>query len=193
MARLEKNFFRQKTERVARQLLGKILVRRIGKKIISGMIIETEAYIGPHDLACHASKGKTSRTSVMFGEAGIWYIYLIYGFYYCLNMVTEEKEYPSAVLIRSLEPLEGIEYMKRHRNTDIMSNLASGPGKLCQALKINKTLNNTSAILKNSALFIEDQGIKISPKNIVKATRIGVDYAGEWKDKLLRFYVNQNP
>lgn len=192
MARLEKNFFRQKTERVARQLLGKILTRRIGKKIISGMIIETEAYVGPHDLACHASKGKTNRTSVMFGEAGIWYIYLIYGFYYCLNIVTEEKDYPSAVLIRSLEPLEGIEYMKCHRKTDIMSNLASGPGKLCQALEIDKTLNNTSAVLKNSALFIEDRGIKIASKNMVKATRIGVGYAGEWKDKLLRFYVKNN-
>ena len=86
MPKLGKKFFREKTERVARQLLGKVLTRRIGRKIISGIIIETEAYAGPHDLASHASKGKTNRTSVMFGEAGAWYVYLIYGFYYCLNV-----------------------------------------------------------------------------------------------------------
>lgn len=192
MTILDKDFFQQKTERVARKLLGKVLVRKIDNKIISGIIVETEGYIGPHDLACHASKGKTNRTSVMFGEAGVWYAYLIYGFYYCLNIVTEEKDYPSAVLIRALEPSEGIEHMKQNRNTDAAANLTSGPGKLCQALGINKTYNNTSATEKNSTLFIEDRGIVISPRNIVKTTRIGVDYAGEWKDKLLRFYIKDN-
>lgn len=192
MERLDKKFFQQKTERVARQLLGKVLVRKLGEETISGIIVETEAYIGPHDLACHASKGKTSRTSVMFGESGMWYVYLIYGFYYCLNIVTEKKEYPSAVLIRALEPLEGVEYMKRNRNTDVLNNLTSGPGKMCQAFGIDKSLNNTPAIEKNSTLFIKDRGIKISSRNIVKTKRVGVDYAGEWKDKLLRFYVKDN-
>ncbi len=192
MKQLNKKFFQQKTEYVAKQLLGKVLVRKIEGKTISGIIIETEAYTGPHDLACHASRGKTARTSVMFGEAGVWYVYMIYGFYYCLNIVTEEKEYPSAVLIRALEPLEGIEYMKQHRNINAVTNLTSGPGKLCQALKIDKTLNSTSAVAKNASLFIEDRGSAISPKNIIKTTRIGVDYAGEWKDKLLRFYVKEN-
>lgn len=189
MPRLEKKFFEQKTERVARQLLGKVLTHKVGQKIISGMITETEAYVGPDDLASHASKGKTNRTSVMFGEASVWYVYLIYGFYYCLNIVTEKKDYPSAVLIRALEPLKGIKYMKQHRNIDILTNLTNGPGKLCQALKIDKALNNTSAVLKNSTLFIEDRGLKIASKNIIKTARIGVDYAGEWKNKLLRFYV----
>lgn len=192
MVRLDKKFFQQKTEQVARQLLGKVLVRKLGEKTISGMIAETEAYVGPHDLACHASKGKTNRTSVMFGEAGVWYVYLIYGFYYCLNIVTEKKEYPSAVLIRALEPLKGIEHMKKNRNTDAITNLTSGPGKLCQALEIDKLLNNTSAVLKNSTLFIEDRGIKVASRNIIKDKRIGVDYAGKWKDKLFRFYLKNN-
>lgn len=192
MPRLAKKFFREKTERVARELLGKILVRRIGQKIIAGLITETEAYVGPEDLASHAAKGKTNRTKVMFREAGVWYVYLIYGFYYCLNIVTEEKDYPSAVLIRALEPLEGIKYMKQRRKTDVLTNLTSGPGKLCQALKIDKTFNNASAVEKKSLLFIEDQGIKISSKNIIKTKRVGVDYAGEWKDKLLRFYLKNN-
>ena len=192
MVKLDKIFFQQKTARVAQQLLGKVLVRKLDKKTISGIIVETEAYVGPHDLASHASKGKTDRTSVMFSDAGVWYVYLIYGFYYCLNIVTEKNEYPSAVLIRSLEPLEGIEYMKQNRKIDILNNLASGPGKLCQALKIDKIFNRASAISKESLLYIEDRGIKISSQDITKSPRVGVDYAGEWKDKLLRFYVKDS-
>lgn len=192
MTRLDKEFFQQKTKSVAKQLLGKVLTRKLNGKIISGIIVETEVYAGPHDLASHAFKGKTNRTSVMFGEAGVWYIYLVYGFYYCLNIVTENKEYPSAVLIRSLEPLKSIEHMKRNRNTDILTNLTNGPGKLCRALRIDKTLNCASAISKNSLLYIEDCDIKISSQNIMKSPRIGVDYAKEWKDKLLRFYVKDS-
>lgn len=156
------------------------------------MIVETEAYAGPHDLASHAAKGKTKRTSVMFAEAGLWYVYSIYGFYHCLNIITERKDYPSAVLIRSLVPLEGIKYMEQSRKIDSLINLANGPGKLCQALKIDKALNNTSAVLKNSILFIENRGIKIAAQNIIKAARVGVDYAGVWKNKPLRFYVKDN-
>ena len=112
---------------------------------------------------------------------------MIYGFYYCLNIVTETKDYPSAVLIRALEPLEGIEKMKENRKTDNISNLTSGPGKLCQALEITKNIDGTSAISKNSKLYIEDRRIEIPANQIVKAKRIGVDYAGIWKDKLLDF------
>ncbi|MFH0969745.1 MAG: DNA-3-methyladenine glycosylase [Patescibacteria group bacterium] len=192
MSRLNRKFFQQKTDQVAKELLGKVLVHKIGSKKISGMIVETEAYIGPHDLACHASKGKTNRTSVMFEDAGFWYVYMIYGFYYCLNIVTETKDYPSAVLIRALEPLDGIKEIKKNRKTDNVANLTSGPGKLCQALKIDKSFNATSAIAKNSKLYIEDKSIKISPRSIAKAKRIGVDYAGAWKNKLLRFYLKKN-
>lgn len=193
MIRLNSKFFHQKTEMVAKELIGKVLVSKIGKKKLSGVIIETEAYVGPHDLACHASKSKTDRTKVMFEEGGCWYVYMIYGFYYCLNIVTETKEYPSAVLIRALEPIEGIEEMKKNRETENIANLTSGPGKLCQALKIDKKLNCTSAVNLKSSLFIEDRGIKITPHNIRKTKRIGVDYAGVWKDKKLRFYIKNNP
>ena len=142
--------------------------------------METEAYVGPHDLACHASKGKTQRTKVMFESAGVWYVYFIYGMYHCLNIVTETKDYPSAVLIRALEPLENI------------YDSTNGPSKLCRALNITRSLNNTSAVSKNSKLYIEDRGIKIPKNKLISAKRIGVDYAGEWKDKLLRFYIKEN-
>jgi DNA-3-methyladenine glycosylase len=193
MAKLTPNFLDRKTELVAEELLGKVLVRKINNGKLSGMIVETEAYIGPHDLASHASKGKTGRTQVMFSYGGIWYVYMIYGFYYCLNIVTETKDYPSAVLIRALEPLEGIEKMKENRKTDDIANLTSGPGKLCQAFEIKKNIDGTSAISKNSELYIEDCNIEIPADQIVKAKRIGVDYAGIWKDKLLRFYIKDNP
>ena len=193
MTKLTQNFFDRKAELVAKELLGKVLVRKINNKKLSGMIVETEAYVGPHDLASHASKGKTNRTQVMFSYGGFWHVYMIYGFYYCLNIVTETKDYPSAVLIRALEPLEGIEKMKKNRKTDNITNLTSGPGKLCQAFEITKNVDSTSAISKNSKLYIEDRRIKIPANQIAKAKRIGVDYAGIWKDKLLRFYIKDNP
>lgn len=177
---LKREFFEQKTVKVAQELLGKVLVRRIGQKTMSGIIVETEAYVGPHDLACHASKGRTQRTEVMFDLAGIWYVYMIYGMYYCANIITEQKDYPSAVLVRAIEPLENIKL-----TTD-------GPGKLCRALKIDKKLNCESAVTKNSRLYFEDRGIKVSKSKIIKTTRIGVDYAGIWKDKPLRFYIKEN-
>ncbi|EKE11093.1 MAG: hypothetical protein ACD_15C00138G0016 [uncultured bacterium] len=193
MSKLTSQFFQQKASLVAKSLIGKVLVRRVGKNKISGIIVETEAYIGSHDLACHASKGKTERTKVMFEKGGIWYVYFIYGMYFNLNIVTENENCPTAVLIRSIEPLEGAEEMKKNRKTDNFFNLTSGPGKLCQALKIDKSFNATSATSKNTELYIEDRGIKISPREIEKAKRIGIDYSGIWKDKLLRFYLKGNP
>lgn len=187
------DFFQQKTETVAKKLLGKVLVHKIDNKIYSGKIVETEAYVGPHDLACHASKGKTNRTQVMYLEGGVWYVYMIYGMYFNLNIVTEAKEYPSAVLIRALEPLEEIEEMKINRKTDKILNLTSGHGKLARAFKIDKSLNYTSATESESVLFIEDRNFKVLNNQIVKAKRIGIDYAGIWKDKLLRFYIKDNP
>ncbi len=192
MSRLTAKFFQRKTELVAKELLGKVLVRKIGHKKLSGIIVETEAYVGPHDAASHAFKGKTNRNQVMFFEGGFWYVYMIYGVYFNLNIVTEAKEYPAAILIRALEPLEGVEEMKKNRRVDKLTALASGPGKLCQALRIDKTLNCSSATNFGAKLFIEDRGIKIPPRKIVKAKRIGVDYAKEWKDKLLRYYVKDN-
>jgi len=191
MSRLNREFFKRKTEIVARELLGKLLIHEKDERKYKGIIVETEAYIGPHDKACHASKGKTERTKVMFKDAGTWYVYMIYGFYYCLNIVTENKDYPSAVLIRAVEPKGGIEFMMKNREKKNIHNLTNGPGKLCQAFGIDKDNNDSSAVDSSSTLYVY-KGIDV-PENKVKRTkRIGVDYAKEWKDKLLRFYIDNS-
>jgi DNA-3-methyladenine glycosylase len=188
--KLKRQFFQQPTLDVAKSLLGKVLVRRLRGKNLAGMIVETEAYVGPHDLACHASKGKTSRTSIMFQEGGCAYVYMIYGFYFCLNAVTESEDYPAAVLIRAVEPLDHVSVMKTLRkNPDRDTNIASGPGKLCMAMAIDKALNGTD--LSGDTLWIEDRKLKIG--RIAAGPRVGVDYAGEYKDKPWRFYVRGNP
>lgn len=195
MPRLKQKFFNRKTEIVAQELLGKVLVRKFtsGQKKISGIIVETEAYIGPQDLASHASRGKTERNKIMFEDAGLWYVYMIYGFYHCLNIITEKRHHPSAILIRALEPLENTDEMIKNRKMEKISNLTSGPGKLCQALKIDRKFNYTNLNLKDSLLYIEDRGIKIPKSKIIKTARVGVYYAKEWKDKPLRFYIKNNP
>jgi len=178
-------FYEQPTVEVARQLLGKYLVRKHPDGLTLGRIVETEAYVGPEDKACHAARGRTARTETMFGPAGHAYVYFIYGFYYCLNIVTEEKDFPSAVLIRAVEPLDGIELMKVRRRTENLHNLASGPGKLCQAFAIDKSLNGADVCGK--ILYVEDRG-EPAPK-ILARPRVGVDYAGKWKDKPWRFLI----
>lgn len=178
-------FYQQTTIDVAKQLLGKYLVRKHPEGNTVGRIVETEAYVGPQDLACHASKGRTARTEVMFGPAGRAYVYFIYGFYNMLNLVTEAKDYPAAVLIRAVEPVDGIELMKERRKNHALRNLASGPGKLCQAFAIDRSLNG--ADLCDGILFVDDRG---EPTPRFRATsRIGVDYAGKWKDKPYRFLI----
>ena len=183
--KLPRSFYEQSTIDVAKQLLGKYLVRKHPEGNTVGRIVEAEAYVGPQDLACHASKGRTARTEVMFGLAGHAYVYFIYGFYNMLNLVTEAKDYPSAVLIRAVEPVSGIEVMKSRRQIDGLRNLASGPGKLCQAFDIDRTLNG--ADLCGGILFVEDRG-EPAPK-FQATSRIGVDYAGKWKDKPYRFLI----
>jgi DNA-3-methyladenine glycosylase len=183
--KLSRSFYQQATIDVAKQLLGKYLVRRHNDGRAIGRIVETEAYIGPQDLACHASKGRTARTEVMFGPAGRAYVYFIYGFYHMLNLVTEAKDYPAAVLIRAVEPVDGIELMKERRKSTVLRNLASGPGKLCQAFAVDRSLNGAS--LNGDILFVEDRG-ETTPKFVATA-RIGVDYAGKWKTKPYRFLV----
>ena len=123
---LPRIYFNRPTLTVARSLIGKYLVRAIDGRIFAGKIVEVEAYVGPEDKACHASKGRTQRTDVMFGPGGVAYVYLIYGMYHCLNVVTEREEFPSAVLIRSVE---------------IDGELIDGPGRLCRALQIDRRLN----------------------------------------------------
>jgi DNA-3-methyladenine glycosylase len=186
--KLSRPFYEQPTIQVARQLMGKYLVRKHPDGKTVGRIVETEAYVGPHDLACHAARGRTARTEIMFGRAGYAYVYFIYGVYYCLNVVTEEVDHASAVLIRALEPVDGIELMKRRRRTEETRNLASGPGKLCQAFAIDKALNG--ADICGSVLYVEDRGEP--PPKILARPRIGVDYAGKWKHKPWRFLIGGN-
>ena len=142
------------------------------------VITETEAYCGKKDLACHASRGFTPRTSTMFGHAGLMYVYMIYGMYFCLNIVTGRKGYPAAVLIRGCKLLNPDNQEKEKK--------INGPGKLCKELKIDKNLNG-SDISMNKELWVEDMGL--STGKIKKGKRIGVDYAGKWKNKKWRFYI----
>jgi len=186
--KIARPFYEQSTLQVARKLLGKYLVRKNPDGKTVGRIVETEAYVGPRDLACHASRGRTARTEIMFGAAGHAYVYFIYGMYYCLNIVTEAADHPSAVLIRALEPVDGIELMEARRRTENQRNLLSGPGKLCQAFAIDKSLNG--ADMCGSVIYIEDRG-EPAPK-ILATPRIGVDYAGKWKDKPWRFLIRGN-
>ncbi|MES2470827.1 MAG: DNA-3-methyladenine glycosylase [Patescibacteria group bacterium] len=165
---LRKDFYKRPVLKVAPDLIGKYLVVSYGGKITAHMITEVEAYDGEGDLACHASKGKTKRTEVMFEEGGVWYVYLIYGIYEMLNVVTGNKDHPAAVLIRGIEGFDG-------------------PGKLTKALHIDRRFNNKKAA-KESGLWIEDRGEVISKKDILKLPRIGVDFAGPiWSKKKWRF------
>src|SRR5262245_19701145 len=187
--KLPRSFYSRPALEIASDLLGKVLVRRLNGRNLSGKIVETEAYVGPHDLACHASKGHTPRTSVMFGPPGHAYVYMIYGFYFCLNVVTEPLGYPAAVLIRAVEPLESVDLMQELRNNpEHATNIASGPGKVCMAMSIDKQLNG--ADLLGTTIWIEDR--KLVPGSILTSPRVGVDYAGEYKDKPWRFFVGGN-
>lgn len=168
-------FYARETLTVARELLGMHLVHAgpQGKQV--GRIVEVEAYRGPHDLAAHSSKGRTTRTDVMFGPPGHAYVYLIYGFWNCLNVVTAAEGVPHAVLIRALEPVSGI------------TSTTHGPGLLCRALHIDRTLNRTD--LTGGTLWLErptDAAYR-KPK-MARSTRIGVDYAGDWAKKQWRFF-----
>jgi len=186
--KLTRSFYEQSTVDVAKQLLGKYLVRNHPDGDCIGRIVETEAYIGPQDLACHAARGRTKRTEVMFGPAGHAYVYFIYGFHNMLNLVTEAKDYPAAVLIRAVEPLTGVELMKQRRRNETLRNLASGPGKLCQAFDIDRSLNG--ADLCGKIIYVEDRNEPV-PK-LQATARIGVDYAGKWKGKPFRFLVRNS-
>jgi DNA-3-methyladenine glycosylase len=188
--KLSPSFYQQPALEVARNLLGKVLVRRLNGKNLAGKIVETEAYVGPEDLACHASKGKTPRTAIMFENGGLAYVYMIYGVYFCLNAVTEKEGHPAAVLIRAVEPLDHVASMRKlRRNPRRDHDIASGPGKLCMAMGIDKRLNGAS--LMGNTLWIEDR--KLTVDEIEVSPRVGVDYAGVYKDKPWRFYIRGNP
>ncbi len=183
--RLNRKFYNCPTLKVAKELLGRYLVVEKGKTRVSGKIVETEAYIGPDDPASHAYRGMTPRNKVMFGDPGYAYVYLTYGMHHCLNFVTERKGFPAAVLIRALEPANGIEIMKRRRKTEDLRNLTTGPAKLCQALGIDRTLNG--ADLCADIIYVEDHGNE--PSKIVSTSRIGIK---EGKEKKWRFHIENN-
>ncbi|OGD23720.1 hypothetical protein A2Z10_01045 [Candidatus Azambacteria bacterium RBG_16_47_10] len=190
MQKLPQSFFQRPTLVVARDLLGKYLVVKNGNSVLSGKIVETEAYRGEDDLACHASKGRTPRTETLYAEAGTIYVYLIYGMYHCLNIVTEEKDFPSAVLVRAVEPIEGIHTMEKRRKTKHSRALASGPGKLCDAFGITKRMNGKTVF--GDTVLIEDRGDVVKRNDIVTVPRVGVDYAGACTHLPWRFYIKKS-
>lgn len=177
---LSRDFYARPALEVARDLLGKVLVHEVGGTRLAGRIVETEAYVGEHDLACHAARGRTRRTEVLYGPPGHAYVYFIYGMHYCFNVVTEPEGVASAVLVRGLEPVTGIPEGLR---TD-------GPGKLCRAMQIN--LNQNRMDLLGPTLFIQDAP-HVPARNIERGPRIGVEYSGEWAEKPYRFWIRGNP
>lgn len=190
MTILQRPFYQQEIINVSKSLLGKILVHETSGGVTAGIIVETEAYCGPEDKGAHSFGGrKTPRNEVMFGEKGHAYVYLIYGMYYCVNFTAGcFPGKPEAVLVRALEPFEGQEIMaKRRKLADgKVSGLTNGPGRLCMAMGITKAQNK--ADLTCSSLFVKD-AVRIRPEDIVETTRIGIDYAGEWRNQAWRFYI----
>ena len=182
---LSHSFYARDTVDVARDLLGKMLVRKIGNKTISGIITETEAYRYKDDPASHSFAGLTERNKAMFGPVGIAYVYFTYGMHYCINAVARDGNYKAgAVLIRALEPKEGLHFMIRQRKTNEISNLTNGPAKLTQALQITKKQYGED-LTKQSSLFVTD-GIEIIESNIIKKPRVGIKKA---IDKLWNFSI----
>jgi len=181
---LKQEYFQNRnTAKVAKNLLGKFLVRRYRGKTKAYLITEVEAYDGFHDKASHAHRGQTKRNRVMFGPAGHWYVYFIYGMHWMLNIVTGPKNYPAAILIRGIREFP---HVNRRKSASITLN---GPAKLTKALHIDKKLSGKPPT-KISGLWIEDRGIKIAPRDIKSAPRIGVNYAGPiWSKKPWRFYT----
>ncbi|HJU72655.1 MAG TPA: DNA-3-methyladenine glycosylase [Gemmatimonadaceae bacterium] len=185
---LPRSFYDRDTETVARELLGAVLEHRTSEGVASGRIVEVEAYLGPHDPACHAAAGRTARTEALFGPPGSAYVYFIYGVHWCVNAVTREAGFGSAVLIRALEPLRGIPLMRQRRpKAPHDYDLANGPGKLCAALGIDATQNGTS--LQQGRLRILP-GHPVSDGDVLVSPRVGITKAAH---EMLRFAVADNP
>jgi DNA-3-methyladenine glycosylase len=168
---LSRSYFDRPTLTIARSLVGKYLIRENGAGRVAGKIIEVEAYVGCQDRACHASKGRTARTEVLFGPPGMSYVYFIYGMYHMLNVVTERVEFPAAVLIRAIE---------------VDGELIDGPGKLCRELDIDRSLNRHD-MTNGRSLRFEDRGARVAREQVEAFPRIGVEYAGDWAKKPWRF------
>lgn len=174
--KLGRRFYARSALVVARSLLGQTLVVQREASVRKGRIVETEAYVGEHDLACHASRGRTARTEVMFGPAGHAYVFLVYGMHHCFNVVVDRPGVGAAVLVRAVEPLEGLAPGVR---TD-------GPGRLCRVLGID--LSHNALALDGRALWLE-RGVAVPAREVARGPRIGVEYAGAWASKPYRFWV----
>jgi len=178
---LDRSFYAQDAIHLAPALIGTVLVRRVGRRVRRARIVETEAYVGPHDLACHASKGRTNRTEVMFGRPGHAYVYFIYGMYHMLNIVAAHVDDAQAVLIRAAEPLDGWD-------ADL-----SGPGKLARELQLTRADNGLDLVAGPTLFLTDGDGAGGRKLRIGRAPRVGVDYAKHWKHRLLRFYDAKSP
>jgi len=178
MRKLSRAFYDRDTVVVARELLGKYLVHVSDGVERIGRIVEDEAYLGPHDRAAHSARGLTERTKIMFGPPGHAYVYLIYGMYYCMNVVTEREGHASAVLLRAVEPVKNID------------GRTQGPGLLCKAMRIGRSRNGHDLV--SDDFYIADPPEE-EPLTIIKRPRVGVAYAKHWQKRLLRFYIKGNP
>ena len=191
--RLEKEFYSQDAVTVAKKLVGKLLVRKLAGREIVCRIVETEAYVGPEDKGSHAYQNKkTERTKILFKSGGYAYVYLIYGMHSCFNVVTNKKGKPESVFIRAVEPLIGLETIKENRDigSKKIEELTNGPGKLSQALAINKELNGYNLVSGDKIYIKEDE--EKTGYEVVSSPRINIDYAEEYKEKLWRFYIEGN-
>lgn len=196
---IKQEFYNRNALDVAKDLLGKVLVREVDGKVLKGRIVETEAYIGATDKACHAYNGRrTKRTEPLYEEGGVSYVYFIYGLYHCFNVVTNKKDVAEAVLVRAIEPLNEFDYISKIRynkeyneliKTQI-KNLTNGPSKLCLAYLIDRNIN-VLKLYEKGPIYIEDDNY--GDFEIVDTKRIGIDYAEEARDFLWRFYIKDNP
>jgi DNA-3-methyladenine glycosylase len=191
MNRLPRSFYARDTPHVARELLGQRLVRCLDGQRIAGRIVETEAYVGEDDAACHASAGRTARNEVMYGPAGYAYVYFIYGMHYCFNVVTEGAAFAAAVLVRALEPLEGLDTMRRHRRAREGADLTNGPAKLCYALAIDRRLNGAD-LVGGEELWLESD-ILIPDASVATGPRVGIRGDARALAVPWRFWVQSSP
>ncbi len=185
---IDGGFYARSTVTVAREILGMMLVRRIGEGVLAGRIVEVEAYRGADDPASHAYRGRTMRNEVMFGAPGCAYVYFTYGNHYCLNIVTEEMGVAAAVLIRAVEPLIGVEVMMRNRSVSDLLNVASGPGKLTKAFQITREDNGCDLADPSSSLTVHEPSNPVEFQ-VVQTTRVGIRVA---RDLPWRFYIQGN-
>lgn len=190
--RQPRSFYAQPTRQLARALLGCRLVRSLNGQRAAGVIVETEAYIGETDLACHARAGRTARTAIMYGRPGLAYVYFTYGLHWLLNVVSENEDFPAAVLIRAIEPVEGVALMQAARDQRPIRELTNGPAKLCQALRIDQAMNGVDLASVAGSLWIEADRT-VPARSILRGPRIGISGTPEpWLSKPWRYWIDGN-